>query len=86
MVVGWWPLLLISGLPVSPAGGSNPARGSLRQFRGSQPDLSRNPQPGGVWKAQQSGDSRPSPGDTVDEEGDWMRIQLEEEWPAKCVR
>ena len=61
-VVGWWPLLLISGLPVSPAVGGNPARGSLRQFRGVQPDLSRNPQPGGVWKAQQRGDSRPSHG------------------------
>ena len=54
VVVGWWPLLLISGLPVSASSSwGQPCPRQPAPVSGSQPGRSRNPQPGGVWKAQQ---------------------------------
>ena len=87
VVVGWWPLLLISGLPVSASSSwGNPARGSLRQFRAANLVTAATRSPAVSGKHNRGETAAPPTGETVDKEGDWMRIQLEEEWPAKCVR
>ena len=52
--VGWWPLLLISGLPVSASCScGQPCPRQPAPVSSCQHDHSRNPQPGAVWKAQQ---------------------------------
>ena len=70
VVVGWWPLLLISGLPVSASSSwGQPCPRQPAPVSGSQPGRSRNPQPGGVWKAQHRAETAAPPtGETVDEE------------------
>ena len=83
VVVGWWPLLLISGLPVSPAVGGNPARGSLRQFRAANPVAAATRSPA-VSGKHNRGDSCPSKGVATEEEVDW--IGFEEEREANCLR
>ena len=62
VVVGWWPLLLISGLPVSASSSwGNPARGSLRQFRAANLVTAATRSPA-VSGKHNRGDSRPSHG------------------------
>ena len=84
VVVGWWPLLLISGLPVSASSSwGNPARGSLRQFRAANLVTAATRSPA-VSGKHNRGDSCPSHGWRMDEEVDW--IKFEEEGEAKCLR
>ena len=84
VVVGWWPLLLISGLPVSASSSwGNPARGSLRQFRAANLVTAATRSPA-VSGKHNRGDSCPSKGVATDEEVDW--IGFEEERESKCLR